>query len=92
MTKPLKTVDKILDEIYLLQPRAIVRPSKKVKQAKADLYQLMLSLKPDNEFEETQWEIGYNQAITDWEAKLSEHFNGEELAKELQASTKGGER
>lgn len=112
-SKPLKTVDSIFNwQTQLLIREGImqsVSDSKKINitqemvdeakaQAKADLYQLMLSLKPEEkegvkEYRDSDGEAyltcktcggydecdcdGYNEALADWEAKLSEHFNGE---------------
>lgn len=75
--KPLKTVDSILN---LDVETSEMGKSFKLQQ-KADLYQLMLSLLPSQSKYKTTY--SYKKAI---KAKLSEHFNGEELVKELGGS------
>lgn len=88
-SKPLKTVDNILAILawkgkYTDAGQEVVNAGE-VKQAKAELYQLMLSLVP----KEREWDKsepydnpdiaqGRNEAISDMKEKLSEHFNGEE--------------
>lgn len=89
MGKPLKTVEEILvqmlenHEFEITPVHTPPSEYESVEKAQSEIYQLMLSLIPDEKVGTekiplNQAERGFNIAIQDVKRGLSEHFNGED--------------